>query len=270
MPTADPDQERPSVRPSRTSEDRPRKKKGARRPRPSQPLDEAKLNAPDNQTLGMLGVLAVLTLVLWALAHAACNYHPPRETRRPRVVKTEEFQRDPKSAAIEVVQRMTLQNYSGALPLAAGSLAEEIKKEQASCAADPPACDRRKAEAANAQSMGVVLDRDLGGARVRVRTGGLPGGVKKQLIRVERDGALWKATARVPDEEGATLPSPVLPPPVNPHAAMPMPGAAAPVTTGAAPAGAPGAGAPPTDAPAGQRLLLRPRPAPAPAPAASQ
>jgi hypothetical protein len=255
MPT-DPESDRASARPSRSDEERPRKKKGARRARPPQPLDEATIDAPDKQTLGMLGVLGVVTLVLWGLAHAACNYHPPRETRRPRVVKTEEYTRDPKSAAVEVVQRMQQADYARALQIAAGPLAEELKKEQAACAADQAGCSARKAAATAAQSMGIVLDRELGSARVRVITRGVPGAPRSQFVRVERDGSGWKATSRVADQPGAVLPAPVLPPPPNPHAFAPealpeAPGSAAP-TGSAAP----------------RRLIVNQRPMAVPAPSA--
>jgi hypothetical protein len=253
MPT-DPEQERESARSSRSSEDRPRKKKGARRPRPPEPIDESKINAPDKQTLGMLSVLAVVSLVLWALAHSACNYHPPRETRRPRVVKTEEFTRDPKSAAIELVQRLTMLDYAGALMIAGGPLAEEVKKDQAACNADRPKCLAKKPAVAKAQSMGIVLDRDPGSARVRVITRGVPGAPIAQLVRVERDGTSWKVTSRVADQPGAVLPSPVLPPPTNPHALIPM-DAAAPAPSASA-------------APARPKLFMNQKPVAVPAPSA--
>ena len=231
MPT-DPEHDEVPARPSRSSEDRPRKKKGTRRARPVGPLDERKLDAPQRQTLGMLGVLCALTLVLWVLAHAACNYHPPRETRRPRVVKTEELTRDPKSAAIEVVQRITRLDYAGALQIASGPLAEELKKAQAACVTDRAACDAKRAAAAQAVSMGIVLDRDLGSARVRVVTRGIPGAPKSQFVRVERDGGSWKATSRIAEGPGAVLPGAILPQPVNPHESP----ISAPVPSGPAPA----------------------------------
>jgi hypothetical protein len=249
----DPEQERESAGSSRSSEDRPRKKKkGARRPRPPEQIDESKINAPDKQTLGMLSVLAVVSLVLWALAHSACNYHPPRETRRPRVVKTEEFTRDPKSAAIELVQRLTMLDYAGALMISSGPLAEEVKKEQAACNADRPTCLAKKPAVAKAQSLGIVLDRDPGSARVRVVTRGVPGAPIAQLVRVERDGASWKVTSRVPDQPGAVLPPPVLPPPTNPHALIAADAAAA---EGSA-------------APARPKLFMNQKPVAVPAPSA--
>lgn len=255
MPT-DPDADRDSERPSNAEQparsERPRKKK-ARRAKQPEPIDETKINAPDKQTLGMLGVIAAVTLVLWALAHAACNYHPPRETRRPRVVKTEEYAREPKSAAVEAVHRLAMLDYTGALALAAGSFAEEIKKEQAACAADRAGCDARKLAAAEAQSAGVLLERDLGGAKVRVVTRGVGDTPKAVIVRAERDGGLWKATAKVADEPGANLPGPVMPPPPNPH------GAFSPIPVQSAAGGA---------APA-LKMVLKPRPAaPAPAPSA--
>jgi hypothetical protein len=253
MPT-DPEEASASERPKRATEDRPKKKKRSARPKVTEPLDESKIRAPDNQTLGMLGVLGVVTLVLWALAHSACNYHPPRETRRPRVVKTEEFTREPKGAAIEAIQRLALYDYKGALEIASGPLAEEVKKEQASCAAEGAACAAKKAAVAGkAQSLGIVLDRDMGSARVRVVTRGVPGAPKAVLVRVERDGATWKATSRVPEAPGAVLPPPVISQPQNPHSFM--------MQTPPAASGAPAGSAP-------RRLVVPTPSAPAPAPAA--
>ena len=243
-----------ATEPVRPSKDRPKKKK-ARRPTVGNPPDERKMNAPDVQTLGMLGVLAFVSIVLWALAHAACNYHPPRETRRPRDVKTEEFAREAKSAAVETIQRAALLDYKGALEIAAGPLAEELKKEQASCDADKSGCASKKLAAAKAQSSGIVLDRDPNTARVRVVTRGIPGAPKVVLVRAERDGATWKVTSRVPEAPGATLPPPVLVHAPDPHSFM-FEAAPAPSASGSVPAPV---------KPARPRLTATPTPAPAPA-----
>jgi hypothetical protein len=254
VPSATPSE---APEPARPSKDRPKKKK-ARRPTVGNPPDERKMNAPDVQTLGMLGVLAFVSIVLWALAHAACNYHPPRETRRPRVVKTEEFTKEAKSAAVEAIQRAALLDYKGALEIAAGPLAEELKKEQASCEADASGCASKKLAASKAQSSGIVLDRDPNTARVRVVTRGIPGAPKVVLVRAERDGANWKVTSRVPEAQGATLPPAVLAQPPDPHSFM---FEAAPAASGEAAAAAKSAR---------PRLTAVPTPAPAPAPAVSK
>src|SRR6188508_2025215 len=90
-----------------------KKKKGSKR-KLTRPLSEAEINAPDTQTMVMLGALTAMTIILWVWAHAGCNYHPPRETRRPRDVTTAELTREPKDAAIEFQHRLITQNYKGA------------------------------------------------------------------------------------------------------------------------------------------------------------
>ena len=88
-------------RPPASQSDRPKKKKLKRRI----PQTEAELDSPSKQTMGMLGILAIMTIVMWAFARGGCNYHPPKETRVPRKVTTAELAHDPKNAAIELQQR---------------------------------------------------------------------------------------------------------------------------------------------------------------------
>jgi hypothetical protein len=208
----------------------PPKKKKKKKAKIARPLEEHEINAPDIQTLLMMGSLAALTVVLWIFAHAGCNYHPPRETRVPRKVTTADLTREPKDAAIELQQRLALLDYKGALEIAAGPLAKEIEAEKAACEKDRAACDSRKVANQKAISMGVVLSREPMSAKVRVMTHRLPDGVKRYLTLVERDASGWKITARVPDEPGAELPPPSISPSLrfttSPHGLAPgMPGA---------------------------------------------
>jgi len=186
------------------------------------PPTENEINVPDRQTLGMVSVMAGLSVVLWIFAHAGCNYHPPRETRVPRVVTTQDLTRDPKDAAIELQQRLATANYKGAAEIAAGPLLEEVKREQASCGSDVAGCEARKKAAANAITSAIVLEREATSAKVRVTTHRLPGGAKTYLALAEREGGAWKVTARIPDAPDARLPAPTLPqaPPIQ---LMPMP-----------------------------------------------
>jgi hypothetical protein len=190
-----------------------KKKKGAAKSRKiSRPLTEAEINVPDIQTLVMLGVLAVLAVVLWVFAHAGCNYHPPRETRRPRDVTTAELTREPKDAAIEFQHRRLTLNYKGALEIAAGGLVDQVKQERQACEANAAACaQRRKAAADVAISSAVVLERTPTSAKVKVTTYRIPGGDRTFLTLVERAPDGWKVTAQVPDAPGATLPAPIFP-----------------------------------------------------------
>lgn len=195
----------------------PKKKKKKKKPAPiARPLDEKEINAPDLQTLLMLGALAAMSITLWAFAHAGCNYHPPRETRVPRKVSTADLTRDPKGAAVELQQRLATLNYDGALEIAAGPLAKELEAEKATCAKDPAACDARREKRKAVISFGEVLTNDRSSAKVRVishRLADVPEGKQRYLALVERDPkGNWKVTGRVPDAPGAVLPQPTFPP----------------------------------------------------------
>jgi len=187
-----------------------KKKKGKRSKRPI-PETEDEINSPDKHTLGMLGVLCGLSLVLWAFAHGACNYHPPKETRRPRNVPTAELAREPKDAAIEVVHRWATLNFAGALELAKGPLPDAIAKDKASCDASAADCARKRDNLKKAVlTKGVLLEREPSSAVARVTVDGSEGGPKNYIVRVERDGSIWKATSRDVDD-GTFKPKPSQP-----------------------------------------------------------
>jgi hypothetical protein len=175
--------------------EKPRKK----RKRPKKPVfkNEAEVNVPDRQTLGMLGTIVLMTLCLWVFARAACNAHPPRETRRARVVKTDEFTRDPKAAAVELFQRLGGADFKGAGELVAGEGAAEVEREQKACEANAAACSERRKNAEKVMSVGSVLERDPSTATVRVETT-QAGAKQTYLVQVERDTA-WKVASWAPD-----------------------------------------------------------------------
>ncbi len=191
----------------------PRKKKKRKVAKPIvRQLTEAEIQAPDRQTLVMLGALAGLSVTLWIFAHAGCNYHPPRETRRPRDVTTAELVREPKDAAIEFQQRLVTLNHAGALEIAAGPQLDVVKKQQAECAAQGAACVARKKTLSSVITTAVVLERTPYNAKVKVTSHNLPGGPKTFLTLVERDPTGWKITSQVPDAPGASFPSPFITP----------------------------------------------------------
>jgi hypothetical protein len=211
--------------------DRPKKKK-AKRPRPPIPKTEEEINSPTKQTVGMLGILGIMTVVMWALARGGCNYHPPKETRTPRQVTTEDLARDPKNAAIELQQRWLTHDFSGALELATGDVAKQIQTEQAACNA---ACLGEKKElAGKVLTSAVILDANMMGATARVASVGLAGGSKVFLMRMERAESIWKATMRKADD-GQPLP-PLPAAAISPHELLMPPGGAT-SSSSAAPAG---------------------------------
>ncbi|MEI9941192.1 MAG: hypothetical protein WDO69_28575 [Pseudomonadota bacterium] len=218
-----------------SASDRPKKKK-LKRPRPPIPKTEEEIDSPSKMTVGMLGVLGVLTVIMWALARGGCNYHPPKETRVPRVVTTEDLARDPKNAAIELQQRWLTRDFAGAAELATGDVAQQLQQEKAACNA---AClAEEKSLADKVLTSAVILDANMMAATARVTSVGLPGGSKAFLLRMERNESIWKATLRKPDD-GTPLPAL----PASPHD-LPMmqfsPASSAPAASGsAAPLGMP-------------------------------
>ncbi|HEY2405556.1 MAG TPA: hypothetical protein VGI10_06125 [Polyangiaceae bacterium] len=203
--------------------ERPRKKK-SKRPRPPLPRTEEEINSPTRQTLGMLGILGGMTLVMWALAHGACNYHPPKETRNPRAVGTPELASDPKNAAIEFQQRLLTHNFDGALELASGAEVAEVQKAKAACNAQ---ClqDRSKLEKTVFTSAALIARNPLVAVARATSVGSSQSGPYE--MNLEHVGQLWKVSARVP-ASAVTAPSQ---PPAPAAAAEPS---AAPA--GAAPA----------------------------------
>jgi len=173
------------------------KKKKAKKPKPYIPRTEEEIDSPSKQTLGMLGILGIMTIVMWAFARGGCNYHPPKESRTPRVVTTADLAHDPKNAAMEVQQRWLTHNFDGALELASGNAAADLKADKAAC--DAACLGQRKALADKVLTVADVLDANLSSATVRVTSSGLPGGAKTFLYRLERTDAIWKATDRAPD-----------------------------------------------------------------------
>lgn len=180
----------------RRRRERAKKKKA----KPYIPSDEREIDAPDKLTLSMLGVMAIVTLSLWVFARAACNYHPPRETRRPRAVKLEELAREPKDAALEMQQRLAQLDFDGAAQLTTGAAAADVAKAKAACAAQSQTCAMQRMQAGKSvDSAAALLERTGTTATVRVTT--VKAGVKEiTLAKLERQGPIWKVTSRGPDD----------------------------------------------------------------------
>ncbi|HET9933256.1 MAG TPA: hypothetical protein VFQ35_21275 [Polyangiaceae bacterium] len=261
----------PAKSPSNAPNAPRKKKKKVVKRKLTRPLTEQEINAPDMQTMVMVGCLGVMTIILWAWAHAGCNYHPPRETRRPRDVTTAELTREPKDAAIEFQHRLLTRNFKGALEIAAGSAVDAVKQEQAKCDANRAACAQEKSRLGDAVTSATVLERTPANAKVRATSYHLPNGNQTFLNLVERDATGWKVTARVPDGPGATLPAPILPPPAPLHFNVTPAGSGGGIRL--MPPDHPGASSPPSApaAPGPASSPAAPKPAlVAPAPASSK
>ena len=208
--------------------DRPKKKK-AKRPRPPIPQTEEEIDSPTKLTVGMLGVLGIMTIIMWAFARGACNYHPPKETRVARKVTLAELAHDPKNAAVELQQRWLTRDFDGALELANGPVVDQIKQDKAACDA---ACLAKRPELEKVVlTSAQIMDASPLGATARATTVGLPDGAKSFYYRMERADLIWKAAERTVDT-GAPYVSPNAPPEMP---AAPASASAAPAASGAAP-----------------------------------
>jgi hypothetical protein len=185
-----------SVRPpSEVAAEGVKKKKKEKKPKPPLPRTEREIDAPDRVTLVMLGVLCVMTIVLWIFARGACNYHPPRETKRPRAVKLEDLARDPKDAALEMQQRLVQMNFDGALELAADSAEAAVKKQKADCAGRVAACAEKKKKHERTATTASLLERDMASATVRATSVTPQAGKQSNILVLERRGPTWKVVS---------------------------------------------------------------------------
>lgn len=171
-------------------------------------LTEEQIDTPKRQTLILLGIISVLTVVLWVAAKAACNMRT--QVTRPRKVTVEQIVRTPKHAAIELQQRWAKGDFTGAQELASAAVAAELEKEKNAC--DRSCASARQAAAEAILSTAFIIDRDGASNRVWVRTVGMPTGEQNYVLEVVRDRSSkqWEIVSRRAAEPGEkpTRPAP--------------------------------------------------------------
>jgi hypothetical protein len=177
---------------------RPKKKK--LKPPPPPPMSEDEIDSPNKQTLGMLSVIAVLTFFMFIFARGGCNYHPPKETRDPRKVDLVELARDPKDAALEFELRWAMKSWGSLFELSKGAMLEHVKAQQQTCDADPKCAQQASTLRGRVQVVGQLLERDPQRATSRVFTHGVGPTPEVHIIRVEREGQIWKTVSREVDD----------------------------------------------------------------------
>ncbi|HMJ13751.1 MAG TPA: hypothetical protein VK524_20180 [Polyangiaceae bacterium] len=185
-----------SERPKRTAAARKRRRPKQKRPIPR---TEEEIDSPKPLTLWLLGVMTSATLVMWGSARLACNYKGDAPKKAPEL-STAALARTPKDAAMEVGQRWATYDFAGALELSKAAVAEELKQEkQKACSSDEAACKKKHDDlASKVLTRGVLLSQDSTSALVRVIST-LPDGSKTLILRMEPDGAIWKAVERTAD-----------------------------------------------------------------------
>jgi hypothetical protein len=151
---------------------------------------------------------------MWIFARGGCNYHPPKETRDPRKVELVDLARDPKDAALEFELRFAMKSFGGALELAKGPMVDLVKEQQKICDADPACSQQASTLRGNVLGTAELLERDPFHAVSRVTlTGTGAKGSERRIVKVEREGQIWKTVSRELDDGSfkarpqATVPS---------------------------------------------------------------
>lgn len=176
------------------------------------PLDEDKIDAPSRQTLIVLAVLSISTLVFWAAGRAACNYSVPGESLTPRKVSLEERTRTPKHVGLELAQVLSGGDFETAEKLAVGAALEAVKKQKAACGS----CDELKAQRDSLKSVATVLRANSVDALVQVKTYGGKKGEEVRFFGIQREERKWRAVQILDSAEGYELKAPPVRPGTSP------------------------------------------------------
>ncbi len=199
--SADEAESESSEAPGRTTSARPGRDSSVSRadasvPEEDVPQTEQELNVPKFQTIGMLGVVSFLLLILWFSARLSCNAHPD-QVREPKHFSTAALVKDPKNAAMEFHHAFETHDFTLATDLCAGALKETVDQRLQECEKDFEACEKRQKELANTiESLPRVTERQ--GNRATVEITSVYGGKETRgfTYTVVQNQGQWKVTER--------------------------------------------------------------------------
>jgi len=164
-------------------------------------LTEAQIDAPNRNTLIMLGVISISTMLLWAAGRAACNYHVPGESLTPRAVSLEERTRFPKDVGIEFAQALSGANFSKARDLAFGEGMKLVDEAKQRCGA----CTEQAKASAHLSSTAIVQRANSVDSIVEIKTYKGKELVATLILGIERADRKWRVTRGFANLEQATL-----------------------------------------------------------------
>ena len=107
------------------------------------PTTEEELNVPKFQTIGMLGSVSLLMIIMWFAARIACNAHPDH-LRDTRYVSVDQLAVDPKNAALEYQLRFVGKDYLLAGELVSGKMSDKIHDLLKFCENNVDTCEKDK------------------------------------------------------------------------------------------------------------------------------
>lgn len=174
---------------SKRKESPSRRRKGP--PTPAEPPSEDEIDSPSKQTLGMLGVVAAATLVMWGVGRAKCNYHEVGEGMKPREVTLEERTRAPKEVAFEFQHALASYDLDTAAKLATGSAKKLVDDRKKACPGGNCA-KKQESLAGKVNSISELLKRTPTHAVARTWSVGSDVGSDKHALVLKRVGKDWK------------------------------------------------------------------------------
>ncbi len=107
------------------------------------PTTEEQLNVPKFQTIGLLGSVSLLMVIMWFAARLACNAHPDH-IRDPRYVSVDQLARDPKNAALEFQLRFVSKDVLLAGELVTGKMADSLRELIRACEGNTDGCGKER------------------------------------------------------------------------------------------------------------------------------
>ena len=165
------------------------------------PTSEEELNIPKIQTIGMLGSISLLMIIMWFAARLACNAHPD-QIRDPRYVSVDQLARDPKNAALEFRLRYVAKDYLLAGEIVTGKMADKIHELLSACENNVEGCDKeRLALKDKVTGTAALLDMSPTRATVEVTTYVNNENPQTVTLDVVPSGQVWKVAQ---SREGST------------------------------------------------------------------
>ncbi|HEY6725571.1 MAG TPA: hypothetical protein VI197_16155 [Polyangiaceae bacterium] len=197
------------------------------------PLSEAEIDSPSKQTLGMLGVVAAATLVMWGVGRAECNYNEVGEGMKPREVSIDERTRTPKDLAFAFEYALSSYDFATARKLSTGEAKKLVEERERACKGGGGCDEKRKLLKPKVASVAELLKRTASHALTRVWSEGGEN-AKKHVAVLKREGRGWLVESYRPDTGAPVeLPGDVAPP-IPEHAST----APAPTASGLVPGAA--------------------------------
>ncbi len=161
-----------------------------------EPKTEEALNVPKLQTIVMLALMSLLTLIVWFAARLSCNLHPD-QVREPRHYSLAQLAALPKNAGFEFLRRYHEHDLVAAMDLSTDGVLGEMQKKLEECEQDPDACEtRRLALEGTVEGVASLIDQKEDTAVVEVTLTAKDIGQKTFTLNVKREGAMWKVSER--------------------------------------------------------------------------